>query len=524
MSLITKDPKAKFRPVPRIERKLAKLVIGCVLPLACVAALLIYNFYVYEQEQVVKNTIVRARLMINSVDRSFASSQASLQALATSRRLAGGDLKGFYDRATEALVTMHVDGIVVVDSDAQLLIATNRPFGAALPRLKNAPLLQRVLETEQPSVSNLYVGPLNGKFIYAVGVPVFEQHKISYLLAATAGAETLKHVLTEQNFPDTWRSTIADSTGTIVTRTHESEKFAGRKVLPTLLRQLGSADEGSYNGNNRDGVPVITVYSKSPSSGWVVAIAMPTSELTSGLRRTMAGLIVATMGALAIGVWFASVISARIVDSIADLGVGAKVVGQRGMPSFARLRFQEAVELGEQLVEAASNLDAAQYDADHDGLTGLANRNLFRVRVATSLARSQRNETGLAVLFIDLDGFKVVNDVNGHAAGDQLLTEVAKRIHGSIRASDFAARLGGDEFAIALTDASITNAAMFAGKLIDEISRPYELGSVVASVSASVGVAAFPETTADVETLLSAADEAMYLAKKAGGRRYSLAS
>ena len=507
---------------PGIRLKLTKLVVGCVLPLAGVAAFLIFNFYEHEQVQLTRTAIGRARQMVTTVDRVFSSTQASLLALGTSQRLVDGDLEGFHRRAFEVLQDMDADSIVVVGLDAQLLLATNRPFGAPLPKLRDSPLLKRVVETERPAVSDLYLGPIVGMPIFTVGVPVEYDGKINYLLAATAAPSNLTKILTEQNFPDTWRAVIADSSGTIVARTHEIGKYLGRKVLPGLIQRMKNTDEGSYQGKTQEGTPVTTVYSKSPITGWVVGIAVPLEELTSGLRQTLTWLIVATLTALLAGVWFAWVIGGRIADSITALGASAKVLGQRGQPLIPKLHFREAVELGNVLLDAAANLRSAQFEADHDALTGMPNRTLFRLLLNGHLAMCQRNSTCLAILYIDLDGFKAVNDTFGHAVGDKLLCEVATRLKSTMRASDFAARLGGDEFAVALTHSAMENAAAFATKLIDIISRPYQFGEITASISASVGIADYPASATDIDTLLANADRAMYEAKSGGRNRYCL--
>jgi diguanylate cyclase (GGDEF)-like protein len=509
---------------PSIRTKLAKLVIGCVLPIASVAAFLIFNFYQQEQAQLTKNAIGRAQLLVATVDRVFGATQASLMTLATSQRLAQGDFEGFHRRAIEVLENMRADSIVLVGMDAQLLLATNRPFGTPLPKLTNAPLLARVIKTGSPAVSDLYLGPIVGKPIYALGVPVQHDGKLAFLLAATASPGSMNTILTEQNFPDSWRAVIADSTGTIVARTHNTHNFTGRKVLPALIQRMKTTEQGSYHGNNQEGIPVTTVYSKSPSTGWVVGIAVPLEELTSGLRQTLAWLIVATIAALLAGIWFAWVIGDRIADSITTLGASAKVLGQRGQPLIPKLHFKEAVELGDALLEAASNLRSAQFDADHDALTGLPNRSLFRLLLNGHLALCQRNSKSLAILFIDLDGFKAVNDTLGHPAGDQLLRAVAARVKGVMRASDFCARLGGDEFAVALPQTTMGNAAAFAAKLIGEISRPYQLAQINASISASVGIAEYPTSGLEMDVLLAQADRAMYEAKRGGKQRVSLSS
>ena len=512
----------KIVRTPGIRIRLAKLVLGCVLPLAAVAAFLIFNFYAHEQAQLTRSAISRARSMVAAVDRGFSSTQASLLALSTSKRLHRGDLEGFHLRAFEALQNMHVDNIVVIDTDGQLLLATNRRFGEPLPQLKNMPLLSRVLDTERPGVSDLFIEPIVGKAIYAVGIPVEYDGKVKYLLAATAAPDRLTKILTEQNFPDSWRATLTDSSGAIVARTHDISKFLGASVTSRLLVTMREADEGWYEGKTLDGIPVVTVFSRSALSGWMIVIGMPIEEFTSGLRLTLAWLIAATFAALFAGIAFAWFIGGRIALSITALGANARILGEGGQPTLPALYFGEAVQLGRVLLDAADNLRGARHAAHHDTLTGLPNRALFRLVVNQQLTLCQRNRTVLTIMYLDLDGFKEVNDTFGHATGDVLLCAVAARIRGAIRESDIAARFGGDEFALALMHTDMDDAAVFAGKLVELIGAPYRIAERAITVSVSIGLAGYPVTAVEIDTLLGKADRAMYDAKKSGKRCYCI--
>ncbi len=170
------------------------------------------------------------------------------------------------------------------------------------------------------------------------------------------------------------------------------------------------------------------------------------------------------------------------------------------------------------LLQASASLRQSQYDANHDSLTGLPNRNLFYHFVAQQLALYRRNTGEFCILFIDLDGFKAVNDTYGHAAGDQLLRDVSIRIGETCRASDIAARLGGDEFALALAYTGLDQARTLASRLLEQLSAPYPIGTVRATITASIGISHFPGTANDVDTLMRKADHAMYSAKAAGKR------
>jgi diguanylate cyclase (GGDEF)-like protein len=167
--------------------------------------------------------------------------------------------------------------------------------------------------------------------------------------------------------------------------------------------------------------------------------------------------------------------------------------------------------------------DQLQHEAFHDSLTGLANRALFADRVTHALARAARGPVDqLAVLFIDLDDFKLVNDSLGHAAGDELLTAVGERIRACLRRQDTAARLGGDEFGILVEDASAEEAEEVAVRILDSLRQPFSLAARQIFVQASIGIALGGGlgSTVTAEELLRNADVAMYTAKSRGKGRH----
>jgi len=188
----------------------------------------------------------------------------------------------------------------------------------------------------------------------------------------------------------------------------------------------------------------------------------------------------------------------------------------------------ELGQLGEHLNEVHAQIDQlfGQLEAQktelekvalHDTLTGLPNRALFRELTRAAVAAAQRDSGRLALLFIDLDRFKAVNDTLGHAAGDALLVALSERLRAAVRASDVVCRHSGDEFTVLLRDASQWDeVAATAERLLKEMEKPVRIGSGVAGVSASIGVALYPDDATDHETLVSHADTAMYAAKNLG--------
>jgi diguanylate cyclase (GGDEF)-like protein/PAS domain S-box-containing protein len=172
------------------------------------------------------------------------------------------------------------------------------------------------------------------------------------------------------------------------------------------------------------------------------------------------------------------------------------------------------------ITERVQTQDEIRHIAFHDNLTGLPNRLLFEDRLETSIKMAKRNSLMLAVLFIDLDGFKAVNDTYGHQAGDELLIDVADRLKSNIREVDTVARLGGDEFVVILTDINMRqNVTHVTRKLMESLNEPY-LGLETPTVTPSIGIALFPEDGIDMETLIESADKAMYSVKSKNKNGY----
>ncbi|WP_153130099.1 EAL domain-containing protein [Dechloromonas hortensis] len=161
--------------------------------------------------------------------------------------------------------------------------------------------------------------------------------------------------------------------------------------------------------------------------------------------------------------------------------------------------------------------------AHFDALTQLPNRMLLGDRMQLAMAQSERNGKTLAVCYLDLDGFKPVNDQFGHAIGDRLLVEVGQRLKGCVRAGDTVSRLGGDEFVLLFSDLDDVHECDHAiGRVIGQLTTPFRIGGYEISISASIGVTLYPQDGSDSDTLLRHADQAMYAAKQAGRNRFHL--
>jgi diguanylate cyclase (GGDEF)-like protein len=242
----------------------------------------------------------------------------------------------------------------------------------------------------------------------------------------------------------------------------------------------------------------------------------------------LGGLLLAL--ALAIGGVSASVLQRKISRPILDLSsamqkvTAEKVFSARvtveGTDEIARLGdgFNSMLHELERRESEKQEFEAKlKFQALNDPLTGLPNRRLFGDRLAQALAGAERGKLMLALLYIDLDGFKLVNDSLGHPIGDSLLVQVSTRLRAHVRKSDTLARLGGDEFTVVLTSINAKEGAMIAAKkFLDALAAPFIIEEHELTVGASIGISLYPESGLDTSALMQQADSAMYAAKRNG--------
>lgn len=204
------------------------------------------------------------------------------------------------------------------------------------------------------------------------------------------------------------------------------------------------------------------------------------------------------------------------------VGVIRDITERKRMEEELKRTAAELSRSNEELMRSASHL---QHQATHDSLTGLPNRKLFHDRLSQAVEWAAINSQFVALLFLDLDGFKQINDSLGHDIGDLLLKAVAHRLTGCLRGSDTVSRLGGDEFTVILPAIpSLQDATRVADKILATLTNPFALEGHTIFVTTSIGISLYPDDSTDVDALIKAADSAMYLAKQLGKNRYSLAA
>lgn len=269
----------------------------------------------------------------------------------------------------------------------------------------------------------------------------------------------------------------------------------------------------------------------SASVGYGVVVSLASGDWV------VATLACLSAGAMVGGVCFRNFSAPRLSGTMIMLSMaptlpGALVAGEPLMlvvglqiPLYLAAMTAACFRLNKMLIATMRAERENDYHARHDPLTGLANRAGLVSALKAQLAMPRSTGKTQALLYLDLDGFKTVNDTHGHAAGDRLLEAVAERIRRTLREGDLPARLGGDEFVVLTAYGTVDEATALAQRLIDVISAIYELGlDKPIHIGVSVGIAMVPDYGGEAEDLLAAADTALYMAKSAGGSRCQLAS
>lgn len=354
---------ARVRP-RSLQFWLRWLVIACTLPAALTAGLLIRQSYQRERAAVERDMVGTARALMQAIDADLNGVQATLLVLAASRSLAAGDLAAFYAEAEALMPSQIGSNIVLHDLSGQQVINTISPFGTPLRRETDLGMIARVLETGMPAVSNLFVGPMTGRWVLGTSVPVRIDGRIAYLLGMGLFSDRLGSVLQRQKIPAGWIVSILDRSGTIGARTEDPERFIGRKAAPAFLQRTALAEEGTYEIVTPEGQPIFGGFARSPRTGWMIAFAVPTSVVTTGLQQALVLNVAMAILLLLVGVLLANTIGGRVTRALNALAAPALALGSGQAVTVPRVKIREVDELGQALAKAAGLIEARATERD----------------------------------------------------------------------------------------------------------------------------------------------------------------
>ena len=503
-----------------LRGSMVALVLMCVLPAVVGSAILMASLFQLKQAHMEQQAALVARTVLADLDSELSAVESALQVLTTSRELHNGDLPAFYQRATDALGHDIVINYLLTNPQGQQVLNTLVPWGSPLPEHGTPGQLWGVFAQRKAVLTHLFKGPVTGEPVIAMGVPVEEAGQVIYSLNVGLSPARVSQIVSRNAINADWTVAVLDQSGTIVGRNSQSERYLGEPTVPALLQAVTQRGTGTFETVTKEGTPVFTSFVTSSRWGWRVVAGAPTAIVQHDMNRYL-GWLLGSMGvALLVGLVLAHQLAVRVLSSVRGLNDAALALGRGEAVTLPRVQLREAEAVGQAMLQASDMVQRVRFMARHDPLTELPNRLLLAEAATHQLALAARQQRQLAILALDLDGFKGVNDTLGHARGDEVLKTTAQRILQTIRAADMVARVGGDEFLIMLTDATPEAAMETAQRLVAVLSVPF--AGVAVPVSASVGVAMFPHHGADLQALSIRADAALYEAKRQGKGRATL--
>ena len=301
-------------PTDRAHRaKIIFVIVASVVPATFVGVLLVgYDYFNRERTRLERDATATTRALVAAVDRELTSTRAALQVLATSPYLDSGDLAAFHVQASGVIKQQFLVNVLLISEDGRQLLNTARPFGGQLPSTGDPGGASRVFKTGDTVVSGLFTGRLTGAPVIGVTVPVVRQGKVRYALGASMSPERLSTLLQESRLPPSWIVGIVDAKGTVVARSREAQRFVGGQATTELRRRMGEVAEGAFYSRSLEGISTLTVFTRSPVSGWTVAMGIPERDLTTQLAYSLARLFVIAFIVLAGAVVSAMLLARRM--------------------------------------------------------------------------------------------------------------------------------------------------------------------------------------------------------------------
>ena len=545
-------PESSQSPPPRrqwhIRQVLLGLVMACLLPGVILTLALFVREYLLIRSQLTDNLLTTARAMVQTVDSQLFRALDTAHAVASYPGFTDVDLDTFYDWVSVVINRSEI-GMNMVLSDRQGRQVINTLIAPEdMPELIDDPaLVAPVLMSAEPAVTPVFIGSLLQRPLLTASVPVVKDGEVVYSLGIGILPESFNPIIDAQEFPDSWVVAIFDNTGTIVARSIEPEVYVGQDGSADFINSINSTLEGVTTGTTREGIPVTSVWSRSADTNWSVGIGIPTRLLEAELRRSMSILGASMLLLLLIAVILAWRVARLISSSVSQLKAPAEALGRGESVPIPPLGIAESEQIAAALENAAGLLQRRETELTQarasylesleqtvsertralqlanekleqlaltDVMTGLSNRNAANSRLRQQFLSYKRSGQSYAVLFLDIDHFKMVNDNFGHETGDQVLRQLGSILLASVRGNDFVARFGGEEFLALLENCSAEDALVVAENIRASVATHHF--PLVNRVTVSFGLAMVKADDGSEEDAVRRADNALYQAKADG--------
>lgn len=514
------------------------LSIAAAIPFLVFSILLIYGFTEDAKQAVLRELSQRTDSTAKSVSQELNMTLASVSALADSDAAIKGDHAALYELATKTVArTPRILAFSLVDSNKDIIFLTRRPFGTKGLVANQLESVARVFETGKPSASGPFPSPISSLMLTSLDVPIFHNGRVAFCIRAIFDTKTLNELVLAQELPEDWITGILDKNGFLVARSHTPEIFIGKLAAETVLTEIRGKKQGIFDAVSKEGTPIKTAFQPVPGWDWIVVIGVPAKSLNNPVESAFIRLIVFTVLSLLICGLLSHWVAKYVIRYFNAVAVSAEALRSGKQVDYSTIGVDELRDLAKRLgettkrerkaneelndVAARNSLVIAKLDeARRDALTGLMGRKMFFEAVdAMCKSASSKDNLKLAILFIDLDGFKAVNDSLGHAEGDKVLIHAAEILNKLTRNSDAVARLGGDEFVIGIqsnSDQIKETAKDVAKRILIDFKK------IGHDISCSIGIYLIPLECTDISQAIGDADKAMYQAKRLGKNQYVL--
>lgn len=503
----------------------------------------------------------------NDMQQSVAHSKASLRTLAkTMVSNTGGkinDAKALIEQLANRPLVKQVDpqqcDAVLQDVLSLKLVYSNLGYVnlqgqlvcSAIPQpdarkpvqFGQAPWFQTLVTRKAFTISNPIIGPVSGKRVSILSTPIWNaEHNMVGAVLIGLDLEHFDPNIPAEFLPPESRFGFFSADGTMVWRNLDPEGVIGTRPNAEAARRIVEVRDGEFESLAIDGVVRFFSVVPMPDLGWTAFVGVPADTVFAEAKKRALTSAASALLAITLMVLVSAIIARRISHPISTLGQTARTIQGGDLTVRATLAGPREVaavaSTFNTMVDALQHNHAqVQHMAFFDALTQLPNRRLLSDRLSQAMAASKRSGYYGALMYLDLDNFKPLNDAHGHEAGDVLLVEVAQRLKDCVRETDTVSRFGGDEFVVMLLDLDIdkarstSQATLIAEKMRLEVSKPYTVTvqhegqpdtRVEHHCACSVGVALFRDHEMTETEILQHADMAMYAAKHAGRNRVQI--
>ncbi|HTY98309.1 MAG TPA: GAF domain-containing protein, partial [Rhodocyclaceae bacterium] len=301
---------------------LYRLFLLSMLPGVAALIFVAVASYQYQKAAIESDVMQTTRALSRVLEREILGAQKVVQAIAVESRAVEEHDFAALDRRLRAVAgTLGIaDGFALTDGNGQMLVNTFADPGAPLPHTNNMERIRQVFATGQPLISGLLQGTVSKRPLVTIDVPVFHDGRVAYDLNLVLLADRFSRILTDQQLPPEWIVGIYDGDGTLVARTHDPDKFVGRKVAQELLERLAGPPEGTLEATTLDGTPVTVAYSRSRSTGYGVAIGVPSRLLLAELHKTFAIIVLAVAAIVLASLLLVRRFSGQLLGALRKLG------------------------------------------------------------------------------------------------------------------------------------------------------------------------------------------------------------